>query len=116
MERSIAIAETTEIEIVLPAGSVAARLATMLLRPDGASMEELTAAFGWQPHSIRAALSTQLRRRGMEIETSRSRTGTRYRLTHANMHAADDVFAGIDADVAQFFDRRRRQLHTANWR
>jgi Protein of unknown function (DUF3489) len=42
-------------------------LRTALTAPQGASISELCTAFGWQPHSARAALSG-LRKSGLEIE------------------------------------------------
>ena len=39
----------------------------LLRRPVGASVAEIVAATGWQPHSARAALSG-LRKRGMRVE------------------------------------------------
>jgi hypothetical protein len=38
----------------------------MLQRPDGAALGDLTAATGWQVHSVRAAL-TGLRKEGKEL-------------------------------------------------
>lgn len=51
-----------------------------LLRRDlGATLEELTSATGWQPHSTRAAL-TGLRKKGCVIEKSKREDATCYRL------------------------------------
>ena len=56
-------------------------VAALLGRADGASIDELTTATGWQPHSIRATL-TGLRKAGQEVVRSKDDTGmTRYRLT-----------------------------------
>jgi len=48
----------------------------------GASMDDLTALTGWQPHSVRAALS-RLRARGHVIHPTQTKSGTRYRLRKA---------------------------------
>ena len=49
-----------------------------LRRPNGASIAQLRKAAGWQPHSVRAAL-TGLRKKGHAIERSRDAKGvTRY--------------------------------------
>ena len=40
----------------------------------GASLNDLSTLTGWQPHSIRAAL-TKLRQRGYPIELTTNRTG-----------------------------------------
>lgn len=44
-----------------------ARLKAMLAAPDGARLGEIEAALAWQPHSVRAALSS-LRKAGATIE------------------------------------------------
>ena len=50
----------------------------LLQRPTGASVAELTKATGWQPHSLRAAL-TGLRKKGCEVVRTKDEQGvTRY--------------------------------------
>jgi len=50
----------------------------LLQRPIGASTSELTTATGWQPHSVRAAL-TGLRKKGREVVRTKDDQGvTRY--------------------------------------
>ena len=51
----------------------------LLRRPTGASVVELTKATGWQPHSVRAAL-TGLRKKDHEVERTKDEDGTRYRV------------------------------------
>lgn len=52
----------------------------LLRRRNGARMEEIVAATGWQPHSARAWISGQ-RKQGLLIERSREGDGSsRYRL------------------------------------
>src|SRR5690606_24230884 len=55
--------------------SKAELLIEMLLRPAGASMEELQEALGTQQHSIRAAISVETRKRGLRavLENGRYR-------------------------------------------
>ncbi len=54
---------------------------TQLQRRRGASIAELGKTTGWQPHSIRAALSG-LRKRGHQIDRSKDERGvTRYTVT-----------------------------------
>jgi hypothetical protein len=56
----------------------------LLERPDGAAISDLTAATGWQVHSVRAAL-TGFRKDGKELIRAKDEAGvTRYRLTAAN--------------------------------
>lgn len=50
----------------------------LLQRPTGASIAELTKATGWQPHSVRAAL-TGLRKKEREVVRTKDNQGvTRY--------------------------------------
>ncbi len=50
----------------------------LLQRPTGAPISELTKATGWQPHSVRAAL-TGLRKKGREVVRTKDDQGvTRY--------------------------------------
>ncbi len=51
----------------------------LLLRAEGASIDDLTSATGWQAHSVRAAL-TGLRKRGHEIARSLESGASRYRI------------------------------------
>ena len=73
------------------AGSVAApirqskkaAILASLEQPDGAAIDDLTAATGWQVHSVRAAL-TGLRKDGKELIRAKDDAGvTRYRLSAA---------------------------------
>ncbi|WP_347312055.1 DUF3489 domain-containing protein [Defluviimonas sp. SAOS-178_SWC] len=62
-----------------------ARLAAMLATQAGASIAEIGAALAWQPHTVRAALST-LRKSGTMIERiapASAGDATRYRVTEA---------------------------------
>ena len=49
-----------------PITSKKARLETLLRRSKGATMPQLERSLGWQPHTIRAAIS-RLRKSGFEI-------------------------------------------------
>ncbi len=49
----------------------------LLRRAEGASIDDLTSATGWQAHSVRAALSG-LRKRGHDIERSLESGASRY--------------------------------------
>ncbi len=60
-------------------GTKQARLVALLSRPKGANLSELEKATGWQPHTVRAAL-TGLRKKGYEITREKSEKGlSRYR-------------------------------------
>ena len=67
-----------------PAARPSSKIATlraMLASPDGATVEALVTALGWQPHTVRAAL-TRLRQSGLTITGSRTEGNVRvYRST-----------------------------------
>jgi Protein of unknown function (DUF3489) len=57
-----------------------AAILALLQQPDGAAIGDLTAATGWQVHSVRAAL-TGLRKEGKELVRAKDEGGvTHYRL------------------------------------
>ena len=57
-----------------------AQILGLLQRPKGASVADLTKATGWQPHSIRAAL-TGIRKQGHDVVRFEDARGTgRYRV------------------------------------
>ncbi len=50
------------------AGTKQAKLVAMLKAPEGASVEEIVAVFGWQPHTVRGAIAGALKKRlGLQI-------------------------------------------------
>ena len=61
----------------------------LLRRNEGATTDEMIAATGWLPHTLRAAL-TGLRKRGYEVERVRAGNGssTAYRITSGVVQAA----------------------------
>ena len=54
----------------------AGQVLAMLLRTEGASLEDLVALTGWLPHTARAAL-TGLRKKGHRVTSVKSEGGTR---------------------------------------
>lgn len=56
------------------------RIVTLLIRTDGASLGDLTAATGWQPHSVRGALAGALKRKGHKIRSEKIDGVRRYRI------------------------------------
>ena len=49
------------------AGTKQALLVEMLRRPEGATIDEIVAATGWQPHTVRGAFAGALKKRlGLE--------------------------------------------------
>jgi Protein of unknown function (DUF3489) len=56
------------------AGTKQALLIELLKRPEGATVEQIAAATGWQKHTIRGAISGALKKRlGLTIEVTRTR-------------------------------------------
>jgi Protein of unknown function (DUF3489) len=56
------------------AGTKQALLVEMLKRPEGATVEQIAAATGWQHHTIRGAISGALKKKlGLTIEATRTR-------------------------------------------
>ena len=79
-------ADASEPVTIMPAGSPAGRrtkkaaVTALMAHRDGASLNDLRTATGWQAHSVRAAL-TGLRKEGHAITRDKDDKGeTRYRL------------------------------------
>ncbi|MFN4343107.1 MAG: DUF3489 domain-containing protein [Azonexus sp.] len=67
--------------IPLRSGTKLAALVAALGRPHGASCLQLMLATGWQPHSVRGAISALRRRLGLNVVLTRNAAGARvYRL------------------------------------
>jgi len=56
-----------------------AAILNLLRRAEGASIDDLTSATGWQAHSVRAALPG-LRKRGYDTERGVESGASRYRI------------------------------------
>jgi hypothetical protein len=55
-------------------GTKQAQLIELLQRPEGATVEQIAAATGWQKHTIRGAISGALRKKlGLNVEATRTR-------------------------------------------
>lgn len=81
---------------------------TMLSRMGGARIDDLIAATGWQRHTLRAAICTQLRKRGLEVVSRRENGTTVYAIINRAVDAGDHVMAGIDIETATYLRRRAR--------
>ncbi len=55
-------------------------LVDLLKRKTGASINDIGTALGWQPHTIRAAISG-LRKSGFSVDRETTDKGNRYRVT-----------------------------------
>jgi hypothetical protein len=61
-----------------------ALLIALLRRDGGATLDDLTAATGWQRHSVRGALAGALKRRlGLTIVSTKTDAGRTYRIVEA---------------------------------
>lgn len=54
-----------------------ATLITLLQAPEGATLESLCEATGWQSHSVRGALAGSLRRKGYDVTSTKPKDGPR---------------------------------------
>ena len=78
------------------AGTKQALMIEMLKRPEGATVEQIAAATGWQHHTIRGAISGALERKlGLTVEATRirgvgpnksRRQGQQHRLPDRRVH------------------------------
>lgn len=49
-----------------------AKLIAMLQRPEGATIEEMTTTFGWQPHTVRGAIAGAIKKKlGLEVSSEK---------------------------------------------
>jgi hypothetical protein len=82
------------------AGTKQAQMIEMLKRPEGATVEQIAAATGWQRHTVRGAISGALKKKlGLTVEATRTRevgpnktgakgSATVYRITGSNPSTA----------------------------
>jgi hypothetical protein len=63
-----------------PVASKLDRLLAELARDDGATIDQLAAATGWQKHSVRGAMAGTLKRKGHHIASTKADGVRRYRL------------------------------------
>ncbi len=63
-----------------PRGKLGA-LVALLLRPEGASLEAMQAATGWQAHSVRGAIAGSIKKKlGFAVSSEKSEAGRLYRI------------------------------------
>jgi hypothetical protein len=61
-------------------GSKAAQVCTLLHRPEGATVDEIRSATGWQAHTVRGFISRTLRKQGRRVRSFRKDGERVYRL------------------------------------
>jgi Protein of unknown function (DUF3489) len=88
------------------AGTKQALMIALLKRPEGATVEQIAAATGWQHHTIRGAISGALKKKlGLAVETTRNRevgpnatgakgSSTVYRITGSKPETGTKLAAG----------------------
>src|SRR5436190_5103281 len=65
-------------------GSKQAAVITMLRRPEGATVDEVRAATGWQPHTVRGVFSGALKKKlGLQIVAGKEDRGRVYRIAES---------------------------------
>ena len=58
-----------------------AAVITMLRRPEGATVDEVMAATGWQPHTVRGVVSGALKKKlGLPVSSTKEERGRVYRI------------------------------------
>lgn len=63
-----------------PKGKLAS-LIDLLSQPEGATLEAMTAATGWQPHSVRGAMAGSLKKgKGLTITSEKTEAGRIYKI------------------------------------
>ena len=77
-EAAASAASSTKYSAPRPDSKIA-KVIALLERDEGATLEEMTKATGWQPHSARAAL-TGLKKKGHSIAKSKRDDVTCYRI------------------------------------
>ena len=55
----------------------------LLRRKQGASIDEMVKATGWQQHSVRGAMAGSLKKRGLAITSEKAEGIRRYRIAEA---------------------------------
>lgn len=63
-----------------PSPGKTAILVELLTRPEGATLDDLASATGWQRQSVRGALAGTLKRKGYRITSERSDGVRRHRI------------------------------------
>lgn len=74
----------SEVGAPAPRASKLATIITLLQAPDGATIDALCAATGWQSHSVRGAIAGSLKRKGYAVTSAKPEDGPRcYRIEAA---------------------------------
>ena len=67
-----------------PEASKQSRLVTLLKSPKGCTLNQMADLTGWQPHTIRAVISSVIRKKlQLDVVCTRTEAGSRYQITAA---------------------------------
>ena len=70
------------------AGSKQARVIGLLQRPEGATIDEIASAMGWQRHTVRGLIAGALKKRlGLDIVSEKTDRGRFYRISESRSAA-----------------------------
>jgi hypothetical protein len=65
-------------------GTKQAKMIDLMKRPEGATVEQIAKATGWQKHTVRGAISGALKKKlGLKVEATKEDGGTVYRIVDA---------------------------------
>ena len=87
-------------DIPVRPGTKIAKMVMALRQPEGATTLQLMLATGWQPHTVRGAISGMLRKKlGLNVLSSRSQEGERvYRIEPRSIPSPDQSDGGMSPD------------------
>ena len=70
------------------AGSKQARVIGLLQRPEGATIDEMASAMGWQRHTVRGLIAGALKKKlGLDIVSEKTERGRLYRISQSRLAA-----------------------------
>lgn len=84
--KSAATSSRKKAQAKRPAASKGDRIFTLLRRAEGASLEDMMKATGWQQHSLRGFMSgTLAKRKGLRVASEKLDGERRYRIVEAGV-------------------------------
>src|SRR5437868_7036682 len=85
----------------VPSQSKQAAVIALLRRPEGATVTEVIAATGWQPHTVRGLFSGTLKKKlGLTLSSAQEQRGRVYRIVDAaGTASATEASEGARADA-----------------
>ncbi|MGI9071904.1 MAG: DUF3489 domain-containing protein [Bryobacteraceae bacterium] len=79
-ERTVPSRKTASKRIAFREGSKAAQVCSLLSRPEGATLNEIRSATGWQAHTVRGFISRNVAKQGRKIRSFEKNGGRVYRV------------------------------------